>query len=1354
MTMAQQSSQSDLSPKLVRAARALLAWSQQDLAKQAGVATSTVADFERGQRNPVANNAQAIRTALEGAGIRFLPTGAVIGPAVPNITTSERPGAPIRWVSAEDLSDWADRTDGAVSLPTLLASLIRATCGTTVHLRFPADEGVRHPGWDGRTTTEIGSTYVPKGEAGWEIGSQRRDIEKKATEDYRKRTDEPAPLNPANATFVFVTPRHWPGKDKWAKAREEEGHWSRVRVYDADDLIHWIEQTPAVGLWLAVRLGKRPEGTRELDEVWEEWSLATKWPLTGDLVLSDRDQDAADVLRWLRGGPSVFSVQATTTDEAVAFFYATLAMLPEDMAAAYRARCLVATTAGAARALANAPPPLIIVLTEPDSGLAHSLTERGHYVLQTYDERPISRGEVRSLPRPSREGIAGALIAAGITEPRAEAFARDSARNLAVLRRRIPAAAGRQPQWAEDTPPQALLAALLAGGWDENAKHDRARLSELADQPYDAIIRDLVPYVGKFDSPLQKIGSTWRIASPPDAWFWLARHLTSVDIKRFEDAAHAVLGSADPRFEMNPDERWLADVRGIHPDYSGMLRHGIGQVLILLALWGDEVSIVPDTARRADNIVAKLLANATQQRWWSLSRDFRLLAEASPSAFLSAVEDSLDLNDPPIRALFGRSDEGMFGTEHLSDLLWALESLAWSPELMPRVTHVLARLDAIDNPPGQYANRPANSLREIHLLWIPQTFAPLDLRLKALDLIRKQESDSAWKLMLSILPQGHDSSSPTPMPLWRDFTVDESEVVTWNLIGRGAAAITERLLADVGLDAGRWTALLERFADLSPNPEGGFAALEAAEPKITEKVDRATIWATLRRVLHHHRQFPDAEWSMPSEVLDRLEAIYDRFAPADPIERAAWLFEQEVTLPNPSTEGWKTEERDVDLARRRAAQALFAEGGVSTILALSHMVGTAGYIGKALYDNGLSELDLESLLDAAVRSDDAHERALAHGLIISAFADRKEPWAAALIAKAKDQAWGDTALLTILRALPGRRWTWDQAAQAGAEIEEAYWRQTPVFWMSEGSEEVGFAIRKLISVGRARHALPLAGRDNQNDLPSDLLLEVLLEAASQPFENADDRNEATMFQHYAAEILQLLDNRSDVDTKMLARVEWTYLPVLTRSRRPPKVLLKALSEQPSFFVEMLSVVFKAREESGVVDAEPENPERARAVANQAYRLLDEWDRLPGTQDDGAIDATALETWIKEARSLAKAAGREDIADSRIGNVLAASPLGADGNWPHEAVRDVIDLFRSKPMINGFVVGKSNRRGVTMRSPRDGGNLERQEAEKYRNWSKAISFDHPHTAKALDTLADSYEAQAHRHDESAERLDWE
>jgi predicted nucleotidyltransferase/DNA-binding XRE family transcriptional regulator len=66
------------SPETCRAGRALLRLSQQDLARQAGVARLTVADFERGARKPMAANLAAIQGALDAAGIDFLPGGAVL----------------------------------------------------------------------------------------------------------------------------------------------------------------------------------------------------------------------------------------------------------------------------------------------------------------------------------------------------------------------------------------------------------------------------------------------------------------------------------------------------------------------------------------------------------------------------------------------------------------------------------------------------------------------------------------------------------------------------------------------------------------------------------------------------------------------------------------------------------------------------------------------------------------------------------------------------------------------------------------------------------------------------------------------------------------------------------------------------------------------------------------------------------------------------------------------------------------------------------------------------------------------------------------------------------------------------
>jgi transcriptional regulator with XRE-family HTH domain len=61
-----------MSPEQSRAARAWLDWSQEELAKLAGVSLSTVRDFEKGRRDPIPNNLKALRETLEKAGIEFL----------------------------------------------------------------------------------------------------------------------------------------------------------------------------------------------------------------------------------------------------------------------------------------------------------------------------------------------------------------------------------------------------------------------------------------------------------------------------------------------------------------------------------------------------------------------------------------------------------------------------------------------------------------------------------------------------------------------------------------------------------------------------------------------------------------------------------------------------------------------------------------------------------------------------------------------------------------------------------------------------------------------------------------------------------------------------------------------------------------------------------------------------------------------------------------------------------------------------------------------------------------------------------------------------------------------------------
>ena len=468
-----------LSPKQLRAARALLAWSQQDLARAAHVGASTVADFERGHRTPVANNAEAMRSALETAGISFLPGGAVVG-AAPTVRRSDQAGGiPIRWVDATDLSQWAERRVAQGSMPELLTRLIRAATGSAAAIEFPSDESVQFDGWDGTCDVETGTEHVPAGCSGWEIGTQRTKISEKADSDYEKRSADPLGLGIRSTTFVFVTPRRWGQKHQWAAAKRREKKWRDVRAYDADDLVHWIELYPAVGHWLAVALGKRPIGAQQLEETWEEWSLSTQLPLSTDLILAGRDEEATKVLRWLRDGPSVLSVQAEAPDEAIAFLYAAIDQLPEPHRTARLARCLIAIDTEAARKLGDSLSPLVIVLEDAEPGLAQRLASRGHHVFVAHG--PSGGGDRSlSLPRPPRDTIEHALMGMGLERERATNLARDAARSLAVLRRLMPSALARVPAWARENPPRCLVAALLAGAWDEDRSGDKLALERLA----------------------------------------------------------------------------------------------------------------------------------------------------------------------------------------------------------------------------------------------------------------------------------------------------------------------------------------------------------------------------------------------------------------------------------------------------------------------------------------------------------------------------------------------------------------------------------------------------------------------------------------------------------------------------------------------------------------------------------------------------------------------------------------------------------------------------------------------------------------------------------------------------------
>jgi hypothetical protein len=138
--------------------------------------------------------------------------------------------------------------------------------------------------------------------------------------------------------------------------------------------------------------------------------------------------------------------------------------------------------------------------------------------------------------------------------------------------------------------------------------------------------------------------------------------------------------------------------------------------------------------------------------------------------------------------------------------------------------------------------------------------------------------------------------------------------------------------------------------------------------------------------------------------------------------------------------------------------------------------------------------------------------------------------------------------------------------------------------------------------------------------------------------------------------------------------------------------------------------------------------------------------IPGTNAAGKIDEQALRAWVKETRSLCVKYGRAEIGDQMIGQLLSAASVGADGIWPCEEVRNVLEECGTHYIAIGVQVGVYNSRGAHFRG--EGGDQERALAQTYRSWSRALAFKYPYVSNLLEGIAEKYSRQAEMEDSEA------
>ena len=234
-------------------------------------------------------------------------------------------------------------------------------------------------------------------------------------------------------------------------------------------------------------------------------------------------------------------------------------------------------------------------------------------------------------------------------------------------------------------------------------------------------------------------------------------------------------------------------------------------------------------------------------------------------------------------------------------------------------------------------------------------------------------------------------------------------------------------------------------------------------------------------------------------------------------------------------------------------------------------------------------------------------------------------------------------------------------------------------------------------------------------------------------------------------MFQELQKRADAPLEIVALLEYRFLPVLREllsSSDPNSALDRYLSENPEFFITVISHVFRSKSDRGL--PKPEVSEGEQARAKNSFLLLESFSRIPG-RDGNIIDFGLLDSWVSDVRVRAAQADRLTITEEFIGKLLMhAPPDPEDGIWPHAAIRDGLEKWCSEDIERGLHVGKLNARGVTSRGPYDGGEQERILSAAFRAQAERLNA-WPRARTLLIGLAESYDRSAEMMDQSVAKL---
>ena len=491
-------------------------------------------------------------------------------------------------VSASNIISWVENNNKIAQQE--LPQIIRRLCfhaEDTKAISFPAGDSTFMPSWDGTLESADGNAWIPTGKSVWEIGADSS-VGSKANSDFIKRTKDSLGEFKAENTYIFITPRRWKGKEKWVTDNKDRGGWKEIRAYDATDLEEWIDTQPSNAVYIAEVLGISGYGVKSTEAYFNDWASQCKPVLTKEALTLGRESSFELLEKNLsnslfKDNYSVISVYSDSIEESVISAIVTVMNSNKLLL-----NSLVITDEQGWQYVQNNPEIKIVICASPEIAKQPSVKDNLTLIApQALGNKSANKTDI-IIERASYSEFEKALILLGEEESDVTRLSKQVGRSWTVYRRlKAINSAISKPDWSNDNS-LALSLLSLIGSWDGNNANDKAFVSSIAQTEYKDIESELLHLASVDDTPVIKIDQVWKIKSPLEVLPFVSSAISSELAQRYFDSLLELFLTKHPKFELDINQRYMANVIGKQFPYSEVLLEGITNSLVKLAVIGDD----------------------------------------------------------------------------------------------------------------------------------------------------------------------------------------------------------------------------------------------------------------------------------------------------------------------------------------------------------------------------------------------------------------------------------------------------------------------------------------------------------------------------------------------------------------------------------------------------------------------------------------------------------------------------------------------------------------------------------------------------------------------------------------------